>query len=99
MAFYHVAFTLCATLSGTDSQQCVPEKMVDTKFMGLVSCYSAAKQVEPMAIKSFEQEASKQNATFTDIHVTTRCLTLDEGEAFLKKEGPSALIVTGKEFD
>lgn len=98
MAFYHVAFTACMTIQG-GPHDCQPEKMVDTKFMGLVNCYSAAKQVEAMAADSANKSASEQNVTLSDVKITTRCLTLKEGEEFLIKNGPSALIVTGKEFN
>jgi hypothetical protein len=98
MAFYHVAFTVCMTMQGAP-QHCEPEKLVDTMLHGLVRCYTAAKEVENMTVKSANEMASKQNVTLTDVQVKTRCLTTSEGEEFLKKAGPSALIITGKKFE
>lgn len=53
-----------------------------------------------MTLKSANEMASKENMTLSDTQVKTRCLTTtNEGETFLRKEGPSALIITGTEFD
>lgn len=42
MPYCHVAFAVCMTIQGA-VQHCEPEKLVDTKFLGLVRCYTAAK--------------------------------------------------------
>lgn len=98
MAFYHVVFSMCVTIQGYP-QHCEAERMVDTMFHGLVSCYSAAKEVETMTVASFKKEAVSQNFTLDDVQVKTRCMDSSEGDKFLKKNGPSALVVTGKKFD
>lgn len=98
MAFYHVVFSMCVTIQG-GPQHCEPERMVDTMFHGLVSCYTAAKEVESMTTESLKKEAESQNATLDKVEVKTRCMESREGDAFLKKHGPSALVITGKKFD
>lgn len=89
MSYYHVAFAICMAIQD-GPQHCEPEKLADTKLLGLVRCYTAAKTVESMTLKSASEMASKENVTLSHAQLKTRCLTTNEGEAFLKKEGPSA---------
>lgn len=98
MAFYHLAFITCATLAG-HSTYCESEKLVDTQYFGLVSCYTYAKKFEKEWITGFNQAAKAQGDTTAKLEVKTRCLTTDEGDEFLKKNGPSALFITGKKFE
>ncbi|WP_338799504.1 hypothetical protein V9K81_08270 [Pseudomonas monteilii] len=98
MAFYHIAFIACGVVQG-HPMTCQPEQMVDTKYSGLVSCHSTAKGLEQQIIREFLQEAKSQGDATARVEVKTRCLSADEGEEFIKKNGASALFVTGKEFD
>ncbi|MFF5866803.1 hypothetical protein [Pseudomonas sp. NPDC012596] len=52
-----------------------------------------------MTVASFKKEAASQNFTLDDVQVKTRCMDSSEGDKFLKKNGPSALVVTGKKFE
>lgn len=98
MNFYHVVFNMCMTLQGS-SQYCEAEKIIDTKFTGLVKCYSASKRVEESLVESLKKEAARNNVTLSDLQVKTRCLDFREADSFLEKNGPKSLVVTGKEFD
>lgn len=98
MAFYHLAVTFCAAVLG-NPENCESEKMIDTQYLGLVSCYSAADKLDKKATVEFLEEAKTQGDETAKLKVKTRCLTTEEGEAFLKKEGPSALVITGKKYD
>lgn len=95
---YHVAFTLCAMVQG-GTEHCESEKIIDTLYNGLVSCYSAANEVDRAIREDFREKAKAHNVEVLKVEVKTQCLTITEGEAFLKKEGPSALIITGKKFE
>lgn len=98
MSYYHVVFNVCMAVQG-GPEVCQPEQMIDTRFNGLVSCYSAASTTEKMAIDSAQTQAKAQNIEITALKVNTRCITTREGDDFLEKTGPSGLIITGKKYD
>jgi hypothetical protein len=98
MAFYHLAVTLCAAVLGSP-EHCESERMIDTQYVSLVSCYSAAEKIDKKVTGDFLEEAKSQGDEQAKLKVKTRCLTIEEGEALLRKEGPSALVVTGKKFE
>ncbi|WP_047528505.1 hypothetical protein [Pseudomonas sp. 11/12A] len=98
MAFYHLAVTLCAAVLGSP-EHCESERMIDTQYVSLVSCYSAADKIDKQVTREFLEEARSHGDESAKLKVKTRCLTIEEGEALLKKEGPSALVITGKKFE
>lgn len=51
---------------------CEPEKLVGTKFLELVRCYTAAKMVGSMTLKSENEMASKEKVTLSDTQVKSR---------------------------
>lgn len=98
MALYHLAFITCAVVQGRPLY-CEAEKMIDTQYYGLVACYSAAKRLDERMTREFLEEAKSQGDDKASLELKTRCLSTDEGETFLKQQGPSALIITGKKFE
>jgi hypothetical protein len=78
---------------------CESERLIDTMYSSLVSCYSAASTVEKTTVENLNAEAQTLGIGVSNIQVKTQCLTTREGEAFLKKWGPSALVITGKKYD
>jgi hypothetical protein len=96
--FYHVVFSVCATIQGLP-EQCQSERLIDTMYSSLVSCYSAASTVEKTTVENLNTEAKNLGLEVSNIQVKTQCLTTREGEALLKKWGPSALVITGKKYD
>ena len=98
MAYYHIAFIICGVVQG-HPMTCQTEQMVDTKYLGLVNCHSTAKRLEEQIVREFSAEGKSRGDKTARAEVKTRCLSIDEGEEFIKKNGPSALFVTGKDFD
>ncbi len=94
---YHVAFYVCFAANGS-SEQCTAEKLIDTNYLNLVECYSAARSVESLLVEQYKAQTTKQNLTLDSLQPKTRCLTAEESEAFLKKWGADGLVVTGKKF-
>lgn len=95
---YHVAFQICLAVNG-GPETCVAEQVIDTIFFNLVDCYSGAKTVENMVLKQVKTKAKEQNVSLESSRTKTRCLDFGETEAFLKKNGPSSLMVTGKKYE
>ncbi|MGY3255335.1 hypothetical protein [Pseudomonas chlororaphis] len=52
--------------------------------------------LEKITLQLARKEAKDQSVELLDVKVKTQYLTITEGEAFLKKYGPSAFIITGK---
>lgn len=94
---YHVALQVCFAING-GSENCTPEKLIDTNYLNLVECYSAARVAEGVAVEEFKTQGKEQNVTLDSLQPKTRCLTAEESETFLKKWGAAGLIVTGKKF-
>lgn len=92
---YHVAFQVCFALSG-GAETCTAEKLVDTNLFSLVECYSAAKSVNDVAVDEFTKVSKTRSLDLTSVRANTRCLTFEESEAFLKKWGPDALVISTK---
>ncbi|MNG31952.1 hypothetical protein D3C84_1178520 [compost metagenome] len=68
-------------------------------YSSLVSCYAAASEVEKTTVENLNTEAQTLGLEVSNIQVKTQCLTTSEGEVFLQKWGPSALVITGKKYD
>ncbi|WP_454840538.1 hypothetical protein [Pseudomonas hormoni] len=98
MGFYYVVFSFCLSATGYESR-CEPEKLIDTQYLGLVSCYTGAATVKKMTTDDAMQEARKMEVKDAKIDVKTRCITSAETETFLKQWGPAALVITGKKYE
>ncbi|SCW76110.1 MULTISPECIES: hypothetical protein [unclassified Pseudomonas] len=98
MGFFYVVFSFCVSATGYENH-CQQEKLIDTQYLGLVSCYTGAKSVEKRTTEQILQEAQKNNVKDPKIEVKTRCINSAETEAFLKQWGPSALVITGKKYE
>lgn len=98
MEFYYVVFSFCLSAAGYEDN-CQREKLIDTQYLGLVSCYTGASSVERKTKEQILQEAQQQKVKDVKIEVKTRCVTSAESETFLKQWGPSALVITGKKYE
>lgn len=98
MEFFYVVFSFCVSATGYENH-CQREKLIDTQYLGLVSCYTGASSIERKTTEQILQEAQTNNVKDPKIEVKTRCITSAESETFLKQWGPSALVITGKKYE